>query len=409
MRIRFITLYYPPEVGAAQRRISELARRLAARGHEVTILTGFPNYPSGKKPDAYCGKWYVKEQRDGCTVIRLPHYIAPNRGFFKRLMIHVTFALAASIYSPLMKRDDIVYLESPPLFNGFIGLATKWVRRIPYLFNLADLWPQTAVELGILTNRPAIKMAERLERLFYRHADRILAITRGLQTRLLERGYPEEKVPLLTNGVDLDVFHPDVTPDEAISNFRPENGILVLYAGTHGLIYSLDTLLQAADRLRQERFHFLFIGDGADKPRLMSLADDLKLPNITFLPPRTQADMPHVFRGADVCVLSLKDLPISNAIIPVKCLEIMACGVPVIFCGRGEMADHIGRSGGGEVIEPDNSDILADSLRRFATTDAEERKETGHREREYIIEHFSRQKIVSDLESIMHRALADER
>jgi len=407
MRIRFVTLYYPPEVGAAMRRISQLARRLAARGHEVTILTGFPNYPSGKKPEQYRGKFYVKERRDGCTIIRLPHFTAPNRGFFKRLMIHLTFALAASVYSPLMKRDDIIYLESPPLFNGFVGLTTKWIRRIPYLFNLADLWPQTAVELGVLTNRPVIKMAGWLERLFYRHADKILAITRGLQTTLLERGYAEKKVPLLTNAVDPEIFHPEATPDRDVSNFRPENGILVVYAGTHGLIYSLDTLLHAADRLRREKFYFVFIGDGADKPRLMSIADELALPNIVFRPPRARDDMPHVFRSADVCVLSLKDLPISNAIMPVKCFEIMAGGVPIIFAARGEMAGHIERSGGGEVIEPENPDIMADALRRFADIDAEQRVEMGRRARAYVVEHFSRDKIVSDLESIMRETLAD--
>jgi glycosyltransferase involved in cell wall biosynthesis len=249
-------------------------------------------------------------------------------------------------------------------------------------------------------------MAGWLERLFYKHAKRILAITKGLQDSLLERGYPKEKVPLLTNGVDPEMFHPEVTPDKDVSNLRPDNGILVVYAGTHGLIYSLDTLLHAADKLRHESVHFVLIGDGADKPRLLSIADRLALPNVTFRSPRAQADMPHVFRAADVCVLSLKDLPISSAIMPVKCFEIMACGIPIVFAARGEMAGHIELSGGGVVIEPEQPDLLADALRRFAETGDAQRIEMGRRAREYVVEHFSRDKIVSDLESIMHETLA---
>jgi glycosyltransferase involved in cell wall biosynthesis len=401
MRIRIVTLYYLPEVGAAQRRLSDLARRLAGLGHEVTVLTGFPNYPSGIKPRGYRGKFIMKEQQDGCKIIRLPHYIAPNRGFFKRLMIHLTFACSASLYSPFMKRDDIIYLESPPLFNGFIGLATKWLRRIPYLFNVADLWPQTAVELGLLNNRIIIKMAEFLERMFYGQASRILAITNGLRTSLINRGYPEEKVPLLTNGADHEVFRPDVAPNNELSAYRPEGGLLVIYAGTHGLIYSLETLLQAAKILSSVKIHFLFIGDGADKTRLKSIASELNLSNVTFLPSRPQDDMPGVFRAADVAVISLKDLPISKAILPVKCFEIMASGIPIILAARGEMAMHLETSQGGQVIDPENPDQLAGTLRRYMEMSTEDRVAIGRQGRAYVVENFSREKISRDLESIM--------
>jgi len=405
MRIRFVTLYHPPEVGAAQRRISELARWLARLGHEVTILTGFPNYPSGRKPEGYRGRLFMKEQVDGCTIIRLPHYVAPNKGFFKRLMIHMTFALSASLYAPLMRRDDIIYLESPPLFNGFIGLTTKWLRGTPYLFNLADLWPQTAVELGVLTNKTIIRLAQFLERLFYSQAAKILAITGGLQETLINRGYPESKVPLLTNGVDHDVFRDDTAPDPELTRYRPDGGMLVIYAGTHGLIYSLETLLYAAQRLRDDKIHFLFIGDGADKERLTTLAADLHLTNVTFLPAQPQSKMPAVFRAADAAVISLKDLPISKAIMPVKCFEIMACGVPIILAARGEMAGHIERSGAGVVIAPENPDELAATLRRFARMTGDERAAMGRGGRAYVTANFSREKIALTLESLMRETV----
>lgn len=405
MRIRFITLYYPPEVGAAQRRISELAGRLARRGHEVTVLTGFPGYPSGIRPPGYRGRIFMKEQMDGCTIVRLPHVVAVNRGFLRRLAIHLSFAFSAAIYSPFMQRDDIIYLESPPLFNGFIGLTTGWLRRIPYLFNVADLWPQTAVELGILKNRAVIGMARFLERIFYSRAEKILAVTQGLQDSIIGKGYPEEKVPLLTNGVDHESFHEAVMPDGELSAYRPEGGMLILYAGTHGLIYSLDTLLHAAGKLRNENIHFVFIGDGADKPRLQALAADLKLANLTFLPPRPQQDMPAVFRAADLAVLSLKDLPISRAIMPVKCFEIMACGVPIVLAARGEMAGHINRAQAGRVIEPENPDQLAATIREFAVMSAADRAVMGRHGRSYVVQHFSRDTITRRLEQLMQESL----
>jgi len=406
MRIRFITLYYPPEVGAAQRRLSELARRLAGLGHSVTVLTGFPNYPSGIKPEGYRKKFIMKEQIDGCRIIRVPHYTAPNKGFLKRLLIHFTFAFSASVYSLFMNRDDIIYVESPPLFNGFAGVLTKWLRRIPYLFNLADLWPQTAVELGILTNKTVIRAAEILENFFYSQASRILAITRGLQIALLGRGYAEDKVPLLTNGVDHEEFREDVAPDVKLLKYKPPKGMLVIYAGTHGLIYSLETLLRAAKEVEQDGIVFVFVGDGADKERLLSVAQELALSNVIFLPPRPQADMPQVFRAADLAVISLRDLPISKAIMPVKCFEIMASGVPIIYAARGEMAEHITHSGGGEVIEPEDPSALAEALRRYKELGPDGRAAVGHKGRVFVEQHYTREKLTRHLESIMQDVIS---
>lgn len=409
MRIRFITLYYPPEIGAAQRRISELAGRLAKRGHQITILTGFPNYPSGQKPPGYRGKLIMREFVDGCTIIRVPHYIAPNKGFMKRLLIHLTFACSASLYSIGMARDDIIYLESPPLFNGFIGVLTRWVRRIPFLFNLADLWPQTAVELGVLKNQVIIKLASKLESFFYSRAAKILAITAGLQRELISRGYSESKVPLLTNGVDHEVFRDDVPPNAELRAFRPQGGLLVIYAGTHGLVYSLETTLVAADKLKQAPIHFLFIGDGAEKERLMAMADGMALTNVTFLPPRSPQEMPGVFRAADLAIISLRDFPVANAIMPVKCIEIMASGVPILFAAKGEMAGHIMNAGCGQVIAPENPELLADAVLNFAQMAPEARTAIGQQGRSYVIQHFSRDAGVTRLEELMHEVIADDK
>jgi len=407
MRIRFVTLYYPPEVGAAQRRISELARRLVKRGHEVTVVTGFPNYPSGVKPEKYRGRLFMRETMDGVNIIRLPHFVAPNKGFVKRLMIHLTYAFSTGVYSLFMRRDDIIYLESPPLFNGFIGLVSKWLRGVPYLFNVADLWPDTAVQLGQLNNKTIIRIASMLERLFYSQAKKILAITQGLQTSILGQGYAPDKVPLLTNGVDHELFHPAVEPDAEILSHKPEGGFLVVYAGTHGLIYSLDTVLDAAEMVAEKNIRFVFVGDGSDKDRIVKRARNMKLSNVTFLPPRKEEEIPSVFKAADATVICLKKLEISKAIMPLKCFENMAVGVPILYAAEGEMANHIEQAGCGMVIEPENPAVLAGALERFADMATEERHKVGLKGREFVVEHFTREKIAADLETIMQRAITD--
>lgn len=406
MRIRFVTLYYPPEVGAAQRRLSDLVERLSHRGHAVTVVTGFPSYPSGVKPDGYRRKFFMRERSGNITIVRVPHYVAPNIGFLKRILIHLSFAFSASMYTLFMRPDDIVYLESPPLFNGFIGLAGKWFRGIPYLFNVADLWPDTAVELGLLTNHTIIRLSLYLERFFYSRAVRIIGVTEGVRSRVMAKGYPPEKVLLITNGADLDMFTTNVMPDAAVSSCRKNDGLLVVYAGTHGLIYSLDTVLAAAKELAGDNVAFLFIGDGADKKRLVNLADRMKLSNVTFLPPRPQQEMPGVFRAADLAVVSLKALSVSKAIMPVKCFEIMAVGVPIILASEGEMAGHITEARCGFTVAPEEVDQIVDAFRRFLALTAEERIAMGRRGREYVIKHFSRQAIANQLEATMKEIVA---
>jgi glycosyltransferase involved in cell wall biosynthesis len=406
MKIRFVTLYFPPEVGAAQRRISELARRLSRRGHEVTVLTGFPNYPSGVKPEGYRGRITMRETVDGVTVVRVPHYIAPNRGFAKRLGIHLTFAFSASLWTLFHKSPDIIYLESPPLFNGFVGLVSRWGRRTPYFFNVADLWPQTAIELGALKNRYLIAAAQKLERLFYNQAHTVLAVTDGIRRFILAMDYPENKVALITNGVDHTIFTDEVEPDPAVTALKQNGAMLAVYAGTHGMAHALGVILQAAARLRDEKIVFLFIGDGPEKEMLVRQAAGERLDNVVFWDTRPQAEMPRIMRAADVALIPLRDLPLFDSAMPSKCFEALAAGVPVMLSVRGEMAEHVRRAGCGLVAEPENLDQITVALRDFIASGETQRREMGRRGRQYVIQHFSREGITARLEALMQEAIA---
>lgn len=409
MRIRFATLYFPPEVGAAQRRISELARQLSRRGHEVTVLTGFPNYPSGIKPEQYRGKIMMRENLDGITIIRVPHYIAPNKGFARRICIHLTFAFSASLWSLFHKQPDIIYLESPPLFNGFIGLVSRWVRKTPYFFNVADLWPQTAIELGALKNKWLIAATQKLEWLFYHQAHKVLAVTDGIRRFILAMGYPEDKVALITNGVDHTIFSDAVEPDPAVIELKRDGAILAVYAGTHGMAHALGVILQAATRLRDRKMVFLFIGDGPEKEMLMQKAAEEHLNKVFFWDARPQSDMPGIMRAADVAIIPLRDLPLFDSAMPSKCFEALAAGVPVMLSVRGEMAEHIHTAECGFVTEPENLDQITAAFQKYIDITEAERKEMGRRGRQYVVRHFSREGITARLEALMQETVSREK
>lgn len=407
MRIRFVTLYFPPEVGAAQRRISELARRLAGLGHDVTVVTGFPNYPSGIKPEGYRGRFIMKERVDNCNIIRLPHYVAPNKGFLKRILIHLTFAFSACIYCVFMKRDDVAYVESPPLFNGFIGLASKWLRHIPYVFNVADLWPQTAIELGALQNKQLIAFTQFLERLFYNKSARILAVTAGIQEFVVNMGFDISRVPLITNGVDHTIFNTDVEPSPEILKYKKDGRVLALYAGTHGMAHALGVILQVAKALAGEPIDFLFVGDGAEKEDLVRQCQELGLRNVTFLDPLPQTAMPAVLRAADLAVIPLRDLPLFDSAMPSKCFEALAAGLPVMLSVRGEMARHVNKASCGFTAEPENLDEIVTAFKKFIALSPDERREMSERGRAYVVKHFSREAITKRLETEMREIVSN--
>ncbi|MEE9442256.1 MAG: glycosyltransferase family 4 protein [candidate division Zixibacteria bacterium] len=406
MRIRFVTLYFPPEMGAAQRRISEMARRLANKGHKVTVVTGFPNYPTGLKPKEYHRKFFMREKVNGYGIIRLYHYTAPNKGFLKRIMIHLTFALSASIYNIFMKRDDIVYIESPPLFNGFIGLSSKLFRRIPYLFNVADLWPQTAIELKALRNKQIIFLARLLERVFYAQSSGIIANTKGARKFIMDLGFDDKKALFITNGVDLQEFHDQVVPSTKILKYKKEGRLLAIYAGILGMAQGLKIILEAAKELEREPIDFLFVGDGHDKEMMLEYSKQQGLKNVTFLDPVPQQEMPSVLKAADIAIISLRNLKLFNFVIPSKCFESMASELPIMLSVPGEMAEYVNAASCGFTAEPENLEQIVGAFRKFIALPDEERIEMGRRGRTYAIRHFSREDITNKLESAMRNVLS---
>jgi hypothetical protein len=391
-RVVFLTHYFHPEVGASQTRILECARLLHQRGYDVTVLTGFPNYPDGVIPAPYRRKLLASETLDGFRVLRSAVYPAPNRGFAKRLVNHTSFAISSVLTSWRAGRADVVIAETPPLFTAVAAVWVTRLRRAKLVLNVADLWPESAVQLGALKNRFAIRGAEAMERFAYRHADRITAPTPGV-ARAIET-HPEfsGRVRHLPNAVDIDRFHPDERPP------RPEGP--VIYCGTVGLAQGVRTLLEAARELEQEGCprEFLIVGDGAERIQLEALAEEWDLQSVAFTGRVKHEEVPGMIESASMAVMLLRDVPLFADALPTKLLEYMAAGRPVVAGAAGQVAELLTETGAGIVCPPEDSRAVAEAVRRL-DADPEEARAMGMRGRRYVEENLSRVAMVDRLDT----------
>jgi colanic acid biosynthesis glycosyl transferase WcaI len=392
-----VSHYFHPEVGAPQTRILETVQRLSARGHEITVLTGFPNYPDGVVPEPYRGHLLMRERLGDARVIRTPIYPAPNRGFGRRLLNHASFSISSVLAAALPQRPDVVMAETPPLFTAVSAVAIARLRRAPLILNVADLWPDSAVQLGALRNPRAIALAERMERFAYRHSAAITVATGGIRRALLDRGEPSDKVIHLANAVDVERF--------AALEPLHDPPRRVIYCGTVGLAQGVGTLLDAAAKLAAPELEVLIVGDGAEREELTRRAEAEHLDNVRFLGRVSRERVPGLLGSADIAVLSLRDLPLFEDALPSKLLEYMAAGRPVVASAAGDVAALLERARGGVVCPPEDAEALAQAIDRLAADPAWAR-ELGAGGRRYVSAHYSRDAFVDRLEEIMRRTSA---
>jgi len=362
MRFGILTQYYPPEIGAPQARLSELAASLARRGHQVTVLTAMPNYPAGRIHDGYAGLWR-REKKAGANVVRTAIY--PSRALgVRRLASYGSFVASSSAFGAVMlPKLDFLMTESPPLFLGIAGYWLSRLKRARCIFNVSDLWPESAVRLGVVREGRALRMALALESFCYRHA----WLVSGQSKEILEnitRRFPAVPTWHLSNGADPDAFSPEARSVEARRKLGGGSPI-ALYAGLHGIAQGLDQVLRAAEMLRDiEGLRIVFIGEGPEKAGLMRAAKERGLANVAFLDPVPRAELPALLASADLALVPLKNhLP---GAVPSKIYEAMAAAVPVVLAGGGEAADIVRRSSAGVVVPPGDANRLALAIRELA-------------------------------------------
>lgn len=391
MRLLFVTHYFHPEVGAAPTRILELAQELSSHGHEVTVLTGFPNYPDGVIPARYRGRRFQLERLGDLRVVRTAVYPAPNRGVARRLLNHTSFALSALASSRRAGRADAVIVETPPLFTAAAGVVVARLKRSPLLLNVADLWPDAAIQFGALRGRAAVAGARAIERFAYRHADVIAVPTPGLVRVLRERGRPAEQVILVPHGVDPARFPPG-------GDARPVRR-RVVYCGTIGMGHSVGTLIEAARRLEEagERHELLIVGDGAERAELEARAGRLGLAGVSFAGRLPREQLPDLLATAEVTVATQRDLPLLADALSTKVLEYMAAAKPVVAAASGWTAEVVAAAEAGVVCPPEQPEALADAIAGL-TADPGRARAMGLNGRRYVEANLTRRVAVERIE-----------
>ncbi len=371
----------------------------------MTVLTGFPNYPDGMIPEGYRRRLLVRERMGNIRVLRALVYPAPNRGFARRLVNHASFSISSVLASPMAGRPEVVIAESPPLFTAVSAVAIARAWRAPLMLNVADLWPESAVQLGMLRNPRAIRLAEILERFAYRHSAAITVPTAGMRTTLLRDGVPADRAVHLPNAVDPGRF--------AGGPPRGSDPRRVIYCGTVGMAQGVGTLIDAAAELASAengaptRFEFLIVGDGAEREELMRKTIEQGLTNVHFEGRVDRSKVPGLIASADLAVLCLRDVPLFEDALPTKMLEYMAASRPVVAAAAGDAARLLERSDAGIACPPGDPAALAASLTE-AMRDPVRAERMGANGRRYVQEHCSRETFVDKLEAIAAR-LAGQR
>jgi colanic acid biosynthesis glycosyl transferase WcaI len=385
-------------MGAPQSRLSDLARRLKGLGHEVQILTAFPNYPTGRVFVGY-PRFYMREEKDGICIHRSSILPSNNLSFFHRLVTYLSFTMS-SFFVGLFKipKVDIVFTESPPLFSAASGWLLARLKKARWVLNISDLWPDSAKYIGMLSDRNLVYRAlEAMAHFFYRRAWLVTGQSKEIVAEI-ERQVPSVRSYHLSNGVDLASFDPQKRSEEIRQRVLKDGEIGFVYAGLHGFFQGLDQILIAADRLKDEPVRFILVGDGPEKERLMVTSQVLDLKNVSFLPSIPHEEIPSMLASMDAAVISLKSSILGA--VPSKIYEAMASGIPVLLVANGEARDIVTQAGAGVAVAPGDAKRLAAVVREMSS-DPEWRRKTGQAGRVAAERLYDRAKIAEMFETLL--------
>jgi len=407
LRVLFLTEYYAPEVGAPQTRLRETARHLVALGHEIRVLTAPPHYPDGRVRPGYHALAVQRERIDDVEVVRLPMIPRPNGGFLDRVIDQGSFAAAAMTGVGQARWADAVVIESPPLFLGATGAFLRRASGTPYIFHVADPWPDIPIAVGALTNPVTIRVARWLERLAYRHAALVTTVTPGLVDQLGRLDLPAVKVRLLPNGADVGRFDPAADPVAARRRLGwPADPFTLVYAGTVGLAQGLETLVAAAKQLQSAAIEIRVIGAGADRDALQARAAASGLGHLHFDPPVDASAVPSILAAADATLTMLKAGPAYAHALPTKLVEGLAAGRPVIVSADGASARIVSDGAAGLVVPPEDGVALAAAIAELTRMRVEARRAMGMRARTLAETTFDRRAIAERLVTYIREAIA---
>ncbi|MFK5979018.1 MAG: glycosyltransferase family 4 protein [Rhizobiaceae bacterium] len=369
MHILFLTDNFPPEVNAPASRTFEHCREWVKEGHKVTIITCAPNFPRGKIFDGYKNKLWQSEEMAGIRVIRVWSYISANDGFIKRILDYVSYMITAILAAFFVRKVDVVVGTSPQFFTACAAYVTGTLKRVPWVFELRDIWPESIRAVGAMKQSAALDFLEKVELFLYRRATVIVSVTKAFRTELIQRGIDRDKIKIVTNGVDISRFSHREKDANLLGELQLEGKFVAGYVGTHGMAHALDTILDAAQIIADgpdgDLYRFILLGDGAEKDALVKRAKEKGLANVIFVDTVTKDEVARYWSLLDASIIHLKNTELFTKVIPSKLFECMAMAVPVLHGVRGESADIVENEGIGVTFEPQNSEALVASLRQM--------------------------------------------
>ncbi len=393
-----MTQYFPPEVGAPQNRLFELAIRLHKLGVDITVLTAMPNYPQMEIYPDYKGKKYHYEEMEGLKIHRASIYVSKSKSIVNRLRNYFSFVRSsASVGNKKLGNFDFLLCESPPLFLGYSAMRLARKKKAKLIFNVSDLWPESAEKLGVVNNKTLLKMAYNLEKKLYKRASLVTGQTQGICANINQR-FPDVKTYWLPNGVDLSYYNPATIPP---SNWREVNGFassdfIFLYAGILGIAQGLETILHAAKNLEKSpHVKFVFIGSGPEKDQLISLKNKENLTNVYFLDAISKKEMPGVLKSVDATIIPLRKLDLFLGAIPSKIFENLSMEIPVLLGVDGEARQlFIEQAKAGYYFEPENVTELTAAIHQLIQ-DKDQARQLGVNGRAFVNQHFNREIIAN--------------
>ncbi len=403
MRIRILTQYYPPETGAPQNRLHSLALNLRSMGAEVDILTAMPSYPKSEVFEAYRGRLFMKDVIDGIDVKRSWIFVTKSKGVLLRLLNYFSFVFTAFCVGIFQKRSDYLICESPPLFLGITAYLISRLRGSKLVFNVSDLWPESAEKLDIVTNKTFLNLAYRLEAFLYRKSALVTGQTMGIVKSIRDR-FPDVDCIWVPNGIDKHLYS---IADETVSTeWQREYGIegkhIFIYAGIIGHAQGLDIILHArAEMIKKSPDKvadsaFVIVGDGPEKEKLLKLQQELKT-DIVFIPNTPKAEVLRMIASCYSYIVPLLDLELFRGAIPSKIFDPLAFGIPILLAVDGEARQHfIDRAKAGYFVIPEDSMSLLKAVEQILDH-PDERHSMGEAGKKYVEEHFDRAQIARQL------------
>lgn len=362
MKILFLTDNFPPEVNAPATRTYEHAKEWVKAGHEIIVITCVPNFPKGKVYDGYKNKLYQTEFIEGIKVIRVWTYIAANKGFFKRTLDFISFSISSFLVG-LFQKVDVIIATSPQFFTALSGRTLSFWKRIPWIMEVRDLWPESIKTVGAMKDNAFIRYFEWEEMKCYKSAKKIVVVTDSFRNRLISRGIDPSKIEVVKNGVNRELFQPMAKDKTLIKELGLEDKKIIGYIGTHGMAHKLDFILDCAKHLQgKNNYHFMLMGSGSERDNLIRKKDYEHINNVTMLDSVSKKEVKRYISIQDVSLINLKKSQLFTTVIPSKIFENAGMGIPIIMGVQGEAQQIVENYEAGLCFEPENEKDFIDKL-----------------------------------------------